>query len=348
MRTSHSFLLANSFGPLDIADNSVQLILTSPPYPMVEMWDNIFSTYNRGIKTSLNNGEGDKAFDKMHKLLDACWTECYRLLAPGGFMAINIGNATRSLKGHFEMYSNHSRIMQSCKKIGFDILPYIIWNKPTNSPTKFMGSGVLPAGAYITLEHEYILVFRKAGKRIFTEKEKEIRRQSAFFWEERNQWFSDQWHDIRGTRQQLKNKANRARSGAYPVEVAKRLILMYSMYGDTVLDPFSGTGTTTYAAMTYGRNSVYIDIDEELYQSTLDLLSADSQVDNMNQDLLLRLKDHEDYVSQQQNLFFKYRNDLLNTPVKSNQEKLIQPYLIKELKSTKDKIKLSYTAFKGA
>ena len=100
--------------------------------------------------------------------------------------------------------------------------------------------------------------------------------------------------------------------------------------------------------MTYGRKSVYIDIDEELYQSTLDLLSADSQVDNMNQDLLLRLKDHEDYVSQQQNLFFKYRNDILNTPVKSNQEKLIQPYLIKELKSTKDKIKLSYTAFKGA
>ena len=120
------------------------------------------------------------------------------------------------------------------------------------------------------------------------------------------------------------------------------------MYGDTVLDPFSGTGTTTYAAMTYGRNSVYMDIDEELYQSSLDQLGADSQVDSMNQDLLLRLKDHEDYVSQQQNLFFKYRNDILNSPVKSNQEKLIQPYLIKDLKSTKDKIKLSYTAFKGA
>jgi DNA modification methylase len=315
---------------------------------MVEMWDDIFSTYNRGIKTSVKKGEGDKAFDKMHKLLDDCWAECYRLLAPGGFMAINIGNATRSLDGHFEMYSNHSRIMQSCKKIGFDILPYIIWNKPTNSPTKFMGSGVLPAGAYITLEHEYILVFRKAGKRIFTEKEKQIRRQSAFFWEERNQWFSDQWHDIRGKKQQLKSSANRDRSGAYPVEIAKRLLLMYSMYGDTVLDPFSGTGTTSYAAMCYGRNSVYVDIDQELRQSSLTDLSATEQVDLMNQDIRARIKTHEDYVAQQQTLFFKYRNDIINSPVKSNQEKLLQPYLIKDLKSTKDKIKVSYSPFKGA
>ena len=348
MRTTHSFLLANSFEPLPIADESIQLILTSPPYPMVEMWDDIFSTYNRGIKTSIKKGEGDKAFDKMHKLLDDCWTECYRLLAPGGFMAINIGNATRSLDGHFEMYSNHSRIMQACKKIGLDILPYIIWNKPTNSPTKFMGSGVLPAGAYITLEHEYILVFRKSGKRIFSDKEKEIRRQSAFYWEERNQWFSDQWHDIRGTRQRLKDAANRDRSGAYPAELAKRLLLMYSMYGDTVLDPFSGTGTTSYTAMTFGRNSIYVDIDKELRQSSLKELSASDQIEVMNQDVLLRLKNHEDYVSQQQNLFFKYRNDIINSPVKSNQEKLLQPFLIKDLISTKDKIKVSYKPFKGA
>ena len=134
MRTTHSFLLANSFEPLPIADESIQLILTSPPYPMVEMWDDIFSTYNRGIKTSIKKGEGDKAFDKMHKLLDDCWTECYRLLAPGGFMAINIGNATRSLDGHFEMYSNHSRIMQACKKIGLDILPYICLLYTSPSP----------------------------------------------------------------------------------------------------------------------------------------------------------------------------------------------------------------------
>ncbi len=347
MRSTHSFITGNSFDQLSIADDSVQLILTSPPYPMVEMWDQIFGTYNRGINTSIKKGEGDKAFEKMHRLLDQCWTECYRVLSPGGFMIVNVGNATRSLKGHFEMYSNHSRIMQVCKKIGFDILPYIIWNKPTNSPTKFMGSGVLPAGAYVTLEHEYILVFRKEGKRQFTELNKETRRKSAFFWEERNQWFSDQWNDIRGTRQELNLSDSRDRSGAYPYELAKRLILMYSMYGDTILDPFSGTGTTTQAAMTFARNSIYMDCDQGLCTQSKSKLSSANYHDVLNQQVLARIQDHTDYVNSRENLFFKYRNDVLKTPVKSSQEKLIQPYLIKELKTTKDKIKAYYTPYKS-
>ena len=100
--------------------------------------------------------------------------------------------------------------------------------------------------------------------------------------------------------------------------------------------------------MTFGRNSIYVDIDKELRQSSLKELSASDQIEIMNQDVLLRLKNHEDYVSQQQNLFFKYRNDIINSPVKSNQEKLLQPFLIKDLISTKDKIKVSYIPFKGA
>ena len=122
---------------------------------------------------------------------------------------------------------------------------------------------MLPAGAYVTYEHEYILVARKGGKRVFrTEADRAIRRQSAFFWEERNVWFSDLWVDLLGTQQKL--GTGRSRSAAYPFELPYRLINMFSAYGDTVLDPFVGTGTTMAAALTAGRSSIGIDRLEEL------------------------------------------------------------------------------------
>ena len=129
-----------------------------------------------------------------------------------------------------------------------------------------MGSGMLPAGAYVTYEHEYILIFRKGGKRLFgTEEEKARRRVSAYFWEERNVWFSDIWIDLKGAAQGLCNKSVRNRSGAYPLELAFRLICMYSLYGDLVFDPFLGTGTTTTAAIVTGRNSIGAECHRELY-----------------------------------------------------------------------------------
>ena len=133
-----------------------------------------------------------------------------------------------------------------------------------------MGSGMLPAGAYVTLEHEYILILRKGGKREFKkESDKQNRRESALFWEERNLWFSDIWFDIKGTpqtlgAQNLGDKTARKRSGAYPFELAHRLINMYSVKGDRVLDPFLGTGTTMAAAMAAGRNSVGYEMDASL------------------------------------------------------------------------------------
>lgn len=85
--------------------------------------------------------------------------------------------------------------------MGFSNLPNIIWKKPTNSPNKFMGSGTLPVGAYVTLEHEFILLFRKDSKRVFeSDQDKQLRKESAFFWEECNQWFSDSW-DLKGISQ---------------------------------------------------------------------------------------------------------------------------------------------------
>jgi modification methylase len=296
MQTTHQI----QFGPAQqmtaVADASVDLVVTSPPYPMVEMWDEGMGLQNPAILTALAQQDGQTAFGLMHAELDKVWAEVCRVTKPNAFVCVNIGDATRTLDGTFQLFSNHSRIIAYFLKQGFDCLPPVLWRKPTNAPNKFMGSGMLPAGAYITLEHEYILIFRRGGKRIFkTDAAKAHRQQSAFFWEERNQWFSDLW-EIRGTGQKLTQKSNRERSGAYPFEIPYRLINMYSVKGDTVLDPFLGTGTTTLAAMAAGRNSVGYELDESLFDIISENLSS-GQIALLNALVDKRLQDHIDFVN---------------------------------------------------
>lgn len=238
-----------------LGDETVDLVVTSPPYPMIKMWDEPLAQGNREIRAALDAGDGGAAFELMHRALDAVWNEAYRVVRPGGFLCINIGDATRKVKDNFRLYSNHSRIISHCESIGFQSLPLILWRKQTNAPNKFMGSGMLPSGAYPTLEHEYILVLRKGGKRAFSKADALRRRESAFFWEERNIWFSDLW-DLKGVSQVLPSNEARKRSAAYPLELVHRLINMYTVQGDLVVDPFLGTGTTTAAAILNGRNSV--------------------------------------------------------------------------------------------
>jgi DNA modification methylase len=229
---------------------------------MIEMWDEIFSLQNAAIKSALDSGNGTAAFELIHEELDKVWAEVFRVLKKGGFACINIGDATRKVNGEFKLYANHSRILQRCQSLGFTALPEILWRKQTNTPNKFMGSGMLPAGAYVTLEHEYILIFRKGVKREFKTAADKLRRmQSSFFWEERNLWFSDVWADLKGTKQNNIDKNVRERSGAYPFELPYRIINMFSLREDTVLDPFLGTGTTTAAAMATCRNSLGVEVD---------------------------------------------------------------------------------------
>jgi DNA modification methylase len=248
-----------------IETRSVDLIVTSPPYPMIEMWDAVFAEQDERIRECLEAGRAHEAFGLMHSVLDAVWAECDRVLKPGGLVCINIGDATRTIGGGFELYCNHSRILQALLNLGYAALPDILWRKPTNAPNKFLGSGMLPGGAYVKYEHEYILVFRKGPRRQFLNaREKRLRRESAFFWEERNVWFSDVWQDIKGTGQGLPDAGARERSAAFPFEIPHRLICMFSVKEDLVLDPFFGTGTTLVAAMAAGRNAVGIEIDPSL------------------------------------------------------------------------------------
>ena len=269
MKTIHEIFFQDARDLKEIASESVDLVVTSPPYPMIDMWDNMFDSQNPEIQKALDRGDGRQAYELMHKILDSVWDELFRVLKEGRFACINIGDATRKIKDDFCLYPNHARILNNLLAIGFSALPDILWRKQTNAPNKFMGSGMLPAGAYVTLEHEYILIVRKGSKREFkTENEKENRHESAMFWEERNIWYSDIWTDIKGTEQKLANPTSRLRSAAFPFDLAYRLINMYSVKGDVVLDPFLGTGTTIAAAMTSGRSSIGVEIDES-FQGTI-------------------------------------------------------------------------------
>jgi modification methylase len=264
MKTTHILHIGDARRMSAIADSSVHLIVTSPPYPMIEMWDSAFDGMAPGVRDLLSAERGMDAFEAMHTALDEVWAECRRVLVPGGFVCINIGDATRSVGGEFCMYPNHARIITALMRLGMTPLPDILWRKPSNAPNKFMGSGTLPAGAYVTYEHEYILIARKGGKRTFSEQAKVVRGKSAFFWEERNAWFSDLWTDLRGTGQRLGRDGLRERSAAFPFELPFRLVNMFALQGDVVLDPFAGTGTTMAAALAAGRSSIGYEWVDEL------------------------------------------------------------------------------------
>ncbi|MFP4382726.1 MAG: DNA-methyltransferase [Spirochaetia bacterium] len=323
MQTRHQFITADS-ADISVLDNeSIDLIVTSPPYPMIAMWDGIFSAGNREVEAAFQNSDGVSAFDGCHLLLDRIWEECFRVLKNGSFLCINIGDAVRKIGDDFRLFPNHSRITSACRRLGFQSLPLILWRKPTNAPTKFMGSGMYPAGAYVTLEHEYILIFRKGGKYDFSGADKDRRRKSAYFWEERNVWFSDVW-DFRGTGQILSGGKSRERSAAFPLELPYRLICMYSLYEDTVLDPFSGTGTTSLAAAGTGRNSIGIDTDAALNTDAGNILTASADI--LNSRVTARMEGHAAFAAERIKAGkpLKYQNKPHGVPVVTRQEELLE------------------------
>jgi modification methylase len=326
LNTLQTVLFGDARSVAAIGSDSVDLVVTSPPYPMIGMWDEVFAAMNPEVGQQLDRGDGKAAFESMHGELDKVWRECFRVLRPGSIASINIGDAVRTIDGDFRMYSNHARTISAMIDAGFTLLPDIIWRKPTNSPTKFMGSGMLPVGAYVTYEHEYVLVFRKGLKRSFTSAgEKRSRRESAFFWEERNKWFSDVWMDLVGTVQGLDGKT-RARSAAFPFELAFRLINMYSVYGDTVLDPFVGTGTTLAAAIATGRNGIGVEIDPAF--SDIIKKTVEDAVPVGRARARARLREHVEFVRARQESGSEagHRNEEYGFPVMSGQEEGIRLY----------------------
>ncbi len=263
-------IFADSRHMPELEDESIHLITTSPPYPMIEMWDELFQRLDpetNRLMHKLQTPRGKEqeqlvaeTYTQMHQVLAQVWRESYRVLCQGGLLCINIGDATRTIAGIFRLFPNHARIIETCQEIGFLTLPYLNWRKPTNRPNAFLGSGFLPTNGYVTLDLEQILILRKGGPRRMPPHNAR-RYASRFSKRERDVWFSQTW-TLPGAGQNRSEITRR--TGAYPLEVPRRLIRMFSIVGDTILDPFLGTGTTMRAARMLGRSSIGYEIDEGL------------------------------------------------------------------------------------
>jgi DNA modification methylase len=300
------------------------------------MWDELFAGLDPAVGDHLDDGDGEAAFERMHGLLDSVWDAVDRVLVDGGIACINIGDATRRLDDSFRVYQNHARIIDAFAERGFEPLPEIVWRKPTNSAAKFMGSGMVPPNAYVTLEHEYVLPFRQSGGRRAFEPNADRRYDAAYFWEERNRWFSDLWTDLRGTLQSLDGDDLRDRSAAFPFGLPYRLINMYSVYGDTVCDPFLGTGTTSLAAVAAGRNSVGYEL-EPAFASVLD--DRIDEARTLASDVIAgRLNAHREFVAEERDdgASFEYAADHYDTVVRTQQEQSIQFYCPTDVRETDD------------
>jgi DNA modification methylase len=281
----------------ELPNGSIQLVVTSPPYPMIAMWDILFAKVDPEIKELFQKLEVNKSeeivrliYTSMHENLAKVWAETYRVLVDGGIAAINIGDATRTLNDKFQLFSNHSRITEVCEKIGFTMLPYILWKKPTNKPSykgkgAFLGSGFLPPNAYVTLDCEFILLFRKGKLRKFLPKDP-IRYESAFTKKQRDEWFSQIW-SFKGTRQTATELERR--TAAYPDEIAERLIHMFSVKDETVLDPFLGSGTTLKAAMKNERNCVGYELEKNLLSTITEKIA-----DYRTEDVIVEIIERQD------------------------------------------------------
>ncbi|MFY9717604.1 MAG: site-specific DNA-methyltransferase [Thermoplasmata archaeon] len=235
-----------------VPDDSVELVVTSPPYPMIPQWDELFRSL------------GAHGYPEMLRVLEEAWAECRRVLVDGGLIAIVIGDALRRSDEGFRLWPNHAETLVAGERVGLRPLPYLLWKKPTNRPNAFLGSGFLPPNAYVTLDCEFVLLFRKGDPRTFPSHDPR-RAASRFTRPERDRWFSQIWSDVRGARQADAGR----RTGAFPAELARRLVRMFSVVGETVLDPFAGTGTTLWAAAECGRNAIGVEYDPTTYATLI-------------------------------------------------------------------------------
>lgn len=244
MQLKTTIITGDSRNMDELKDESIQLIITSPPY-----WQ--LKDYGTEDQIGFN--------DSYENNLSLVWKECYRVLQQGCRLCINIGDqfARSVYYGRYKIIPIREEIIKFCETIGFDYMGAIIWQKVTTCNTtggaSIMGSFPYPRNGIIKLDYEFILIFKKLG--ISPKVDKEIKEQSKLSIEEWNKYFYGHWN-FPGERQG-KHLA------MFPEELPKRLIKMFSFVGDTVLDPFLGSGTTCLASKNLNRNSIGYEINKD-------------------------------------------------------------------------------------
>lgn len=245
--TNHKIVFGDSRSLNKIKDKSVQLIITSPPYwQLKDYGDDNQIGFNDSYEEYINN-------------LNLVWKECNRVLADGCRLCINIGDqfARSVYYGRYKVIPIRTEIIRFCEALGMDYMGAIIWQKTTTMNTSgggaIMGSFPYPRNGILKMDYEFILIFKKLGKAPIPTAEQ--KKKSEISKEEWNEYFSSHWY-FNGVKQ-LEHIA------MFPEELPKRLIKMFSFIGETVLDPFAGSGTTSLAALKLGRNSIGYEINKD-------------------------------------------------------------------------------------
>jgi len=231
----------------ELGDKSVHLVITSPPY-----WQ--LKDYGADGQIGFND-----SYESYINNLNLVWRECFRVLDDGCRLCVNIGDqfARSVYYGRYKVIPIRTEIIKFCETIGFDYMGAIIWQKKTTTNTtggaSIMGSFPFPRNGILSIDYEFILIFKKLGKNKPVDKKiKELSRMTKEEWKE---YFSGHWN-FGGAKQD-------GHIAMFPEELPKRLIKMFAFAGDTVLDPFMGSGTTALAAKNLGRNSVGYEINQE-------------------------------------------------------------------------------------
>ncbi|MBI2433032.1 MAG: site-specific DNA-methyltransferase [Candidatus Hydrogenedentes bacterium] len=257
-KTSHELIHGDARAASVLEANSIHLVVTSPPYWTLKRY---------------NDREGQMGhvadYDEFMTALDEVWRNCFQALVPGGRLIVNIGDvclSRRKNNGRHTVVPLHATIQEHCKAIGFDNLAPIIWHKIANAKYEVSGGGGFLGKPYepnavIKNDIEFVLMQRKpGGYRSPTKLERLLSIISA---ENYQAWFRQIWTDLPGT-------STSRHPAPYPLEFAERLIRMFSFVGDTVLDPFMGTGTTNLACARWGRNSIGIELDADYFNIAFD------------------------------------------------------------------------------
>jgi len=239
-------IIGDSRKMLELNDKSIDLIITSPPYWHIKDY---------GVPGQI--GYGQSLHDYL-KSLYYVWNECFRVLREGGRFCLNIGDqfARSIIYGRYKVIPIHAEFIGQCEKIGFDFMGSIIWQKKTTMNTtggaNVMGSFPYPPSGIVEIDYEFIHIFKKPGnsKKV----SKEIKEASKLSKEEWKEYFSGHWYF--GGARQLGHEA------MFPDELPKRLIKMFTFIGDTVLDPFLGSGTTVKVALELARNGLGYEINK--------------------------------------------------------------------------------------
>lgn len=263
--TEHKIIFGDSRSLNHIKDKSVQLIVTSPPY-----WQ--LKDYGAEEQIGFND-----SYEEYINNLNLVWKECDRVLSDGCRLCINIGDqfARSVYYGRYKVIPIRTEIIRFCESLGMDYMGAIIWQKTTTMNTSgggaIMGSFPYPRNGILKMDYEFILLFKKLGNA--PKPSQQQKEQSVMTKEEWGQYFSSHWN-FNGVKQM-------EHIAMFPEELPKRLIKMFSFVGETVFDPFAGSGTTSLAAKNLGRNSISYEINKDFAPIIREKLCVDQiQIDD--------------------------------------------------------------------